>query len=75
MEEISSATYRTLKIHLGEGRAKEIAEQVHNGELTSEEADEWADRVVDSYERSKRRRDIDPEEWNGFEDGWRPEDW
>lgn len=29
----------------------------------------------DIFYNKKKRRDIEPEEWQDFEDGWRPDDW
>ena len=48
---------------------------VEAGEISADEAEKWSIEVEESNERAKRRRDIEPEEWHDFEDGWRPDDW
>ncbi len=33
------------------------------------------DMSVDDVKRALNRSDIDPDDWQAFEDGWRPDDW
>lgn len=75
MSKLSNEAYRKILCYLGEAKADEVAEDVRNGEMTAEEASEWADKIEADYERSRHRRDIEPEEWRDFEEGWRPDGW
>ena len=61
-----------LEIYLGTGKADEVAEAVANGEMTPEAAEAWAISLKEMHEQSRGRRDIEPDEWQDFEDGWRP---
>lgn len=48
----------------GEDEAVEILDKVQVGEMT-----------VDQVERALNRPDIEPEDWQRFEEGWRPDAW
>lgn len=48
----------------GEDEAVEILDKVQLGEMT-----------VDQVERALNRPDIEPEDWQRFEEGWRPDAW
>jgi len=48
----------------GEDGAVEILDKVQLGEMT-----------VEQVETALRRPDIEPEDWQRFEDGWRPDGW
>lgn len=58
---------------MGTGKADEIAEQVRRGEISVQTAINIGDQQEALYNESRGRKDIDPENWNAFEDGWRPE--
>lgn len=73
MAKISQDAYDNFEIYLGTGKADEVAEKVRNGELSPEEAEEWGEKVKETFENSRGRKDIDPENWRDFEDGWRPD--
>lgn len=75
MPEISQKAFDDIETFLGRGKAEEVAEQVKSGDMTPEAAENWGKQLWDQYERSRGRRDIEPEEWRDFEDGWRPEGW
>ena len=53
-----------LLIHWGEDAAVELLDKVQIGEMT-----------VEQVERAINRPDIDPENWQDFEEGWRPSNW
>ena len=53
-----------LLTHWGEDAAVEILDKVQTGEMT-----------VEQVERAINRPDIEPEDWQDFEEGWRPPDW
>jgi CTP:molybdopterin cytidylyltransferase MocA len=48
----------------GEDGAVEILDKVQLGEMT-----------VEQVETALRRPDIQPEDWQRFEEGWRPDGW
>ena len=48
----------------GEEAAVEILDKVQLGEMT-----------VEHVETGLRRPDIDPSDWQRFEEGWRPDHW
>lgn len=48
----------------GEEGAVEILDKVQTGEMT-----------VEQVETALRRPDIEPEDWQRFEEGWRPNGW
>lgn len=73
MSKISQDAYNNFEVYLGTGKAEEIANKVKNGELSSKEAKEWGEKVKDTFESARGRKDIDPENWSRFEDGWRPD--
>ena len=75
MPEISQKAFDDIETFLGKGKAEEVAEQVRSGDMTPEAADNWGRQLWEQYERSRGRRDIEPEEWQDFEEGWRPEGW
>ena len=50
--------------HWGYDAAKEILDKVQNGEMK-----------VEQVETAIRRPDIEPEDWQRFEEGWHPDDW
>ena len=75
MGKLANGAYKKILRYLGEAKADEVAEYVRNGEMTAEEASEWADQIEADYEHSRHRRDIEPEEWRDFEEGWRPDGW
>jgi hypothetical protein len=56
-------------------KADEWAELMENGEITLEEATAQADMWEKHSAEIVGRRDIRPEEWRDFEDGWRPQGW
>lgn len=72
MPEISQKAYNDIETFLGKGKADEVAEQVRAGNMTPDAADNWGKQLWEQYEHSRGRRDIDPEEWQKFEEGWRP---
>jgi hypothetical protein len=74
-EELSPEAYARFSFYLGEGKAGDVANDLRSGEMTAAEAEAWSENVQESYQRSHHRRDIEPEEWQKFEDGWRPEGW
>ncbi|BCW67342.1 hypothetical protein NicSoilB4_21050 [Arthrobacter sp. NicSoilB4] len=53
-----------LLTHWGEDAAVEILDKVQLGEMSVEEV-----------EKGINRPDIDPGDWQAFEDGWRPPNW
>lgn len=73
--ELSSEAYERFTIYLGQGKADEVANDVRSGEMTAGEAEEWSKSVKDSFESSRHRPDIEPEDWQAFEEGWRPDGW
>ena len=64
--------YRKLALFGGETKADEWAEMVENGEETIEHAINQANGLEAYAEEIKDRKDIDPGDWQKFEDGWRP---
>ena len=63
-DEISTEAYEFIYNRDGAEEADRWFNKVHNGEITRDELD----RVI-------KRPDIDPEDWQAFEDGWRPNNW
>ena len=63
-DEISPKAYEFIYNRDGVEEANRWFDKVHNGDITREELD----RMID-------RPDIDPEDWQDFEDGWRPNNW
>lgn len=74
MAKISKEVYEKYVIYLGQGKADDIVREVKEGWRTPEEAEEFINDIIESKERSRHRRDIEPEEWRDFEDGWRPDE-
>lgn len=56
--------YSDLYDLMGADGADEVLDQVQEGRLT-----------VDQVEKALNRPDIDPEDWEDFENGWRPDNW
>ena len=50
--------------HWGEDEAQEVLDKVQRGEMTVE----WVEKAIN-------RPDIDPKDWQKFEEGWRPSGW
>ncbi len=75
MAKLSKEAYNRFCSYLGSGKADDIAKMVESGEMSEEEAEKWSVDVEKSGERARKRRDIEPEEWRDFEDGWRPNNW
>ena len=61
---LPATVYSDVYDILGVDGADEILDQVQEGRIT-----------VEDVERMLERDDIDPEDWEAFEDGWRPENW
>lgn len=75
MPKLSNEAYQRILIYLGEGKANEVAADVESGEMDRKEAEEWSVQIEEMGENSRGRRDIEPEEWRDFEEGWRPDSW
>ncbi len=73
MAELSKEDYYYFEIYLGKEKADEVAKQVKNGVLTQKVVKEWVKKLQEMHDDSRGRRDIEPEEWPAFEDGWRPD--
>lgn len=73
MAQIPQEVYNNFEIYLGKEKADEVAEQVRTGVLTVKKAKEWGEQLQKDFEESRGRKDIDPSEWQAFEDGWRPD--
>ena len=73
MSEIPKEAYNNIEIYLGTDKANEVAQKVKSGEMTPQEATEWGEKLKETFESARGRRDIDPENWGKFEDGWRPD--
>lgn len=75
MVKLSNEAYQRFLIYLGEEKADEVSEDVESGNMDKGEAEEWSIRIENMRENSRGRRDIEPEEWQDFEEGWRPDGW
>jgi hypothetical protein len=73
--ELPADVYRRIERYLGTGKADDVVEQVRSGFTTIADADAWSRAVEQQWERSRNRPDIEPEDWQAFEEGWRPEGW
>ena len=71
--ELSSEAYERFSIYLGVGKADEVANDVRSGEMSADDAEAWSRTVEESHENSRHRPDIAPQDWQAFEEGWRPE--
>lgn len=63
------STANRLRKENGEEKAIEIIKQVKKGKYDISEYD------MKTTEKERLRRDIKPEEWRDFENGWRPDGW
>ncbi len=68
-------SFEKLEALLGSDKAEEVKKEVESGERSMDEVEDWADKLWDNYEKHHNRPDIEPEDWQKFEDGWRPENW
>lgn len=75
MHELSKDAYTRIEIYLGKAKADEVAQEVQDGERTAHEANQWSKEIEELYEKSRNRPDIEPEDWQKFEEGWRPKGW
>jgi hypothetical protein len=75
MAKLSNEAYQRFLIYLGEDKADEVAEDVESGDMDKGAAEEWSIQIEEMRENSRGRRDIEPEEWQDFEEGWRPDGW
>lgn len=74
-ERLSSEAFAIFETYLGLSKAEEIAQEVRDGELSASEAEQWSQSVQQTSENARNRPDIEPEDWQKFEEGWRPEGW
>ena len=72
---LSNEAYDRIEIYLGKSKAEEVRRNVESGITEVKEAEEFSQKVELIYENSRGRRSIEPEEWQDFEEGWRPDDW
>lgn len=75
MPSISPLAYQRIATYLGQEKADDVAVDVSSGEMAPEEADSWSIELERINERSRGRADVDPEDWQAFEEGWRPDNW
>ena len=75
MARLSSSAYDIFKTYLGTGKVDEITEEVRDGHRGKRDTEKWAEEIEEMKKNSRHRREIEPEEWRDFEDGWRPDDW
>lgn len=73
--ELPSEAFERFSTYLGLEKAEEVAQDVRAGHLTVNEAEEWSISVQGVSERSHGRPDIEPKDWQAFEEGWRPDGW
>lgn len=72
---LSDEAYERFDKYLGKRKAEEVRADVESSRMGEKEAEEWSRKLELVYEHSRGRRSIEPEEWQDFEEGWRPDNW